>query len=512
MAILPSVPYIRVCVNSSTGNLKEYPDPDGFLPREPGQPRQNKMSVYVESKSGTAFRFEYYVMSKKIPENTCLGFYAVIDGHRTSSITICNEDGFKPRQWTHFFRGDRTRRPDGSLTMRSFGFAEIKTVDSDAPPVAQNDASKLGELVIQIWRIRRGAVMPPPIDQSTVPKENTRYHKKQLKGKDVSHATEFGPEKIDKGTETFFQLEYIDPVETPLVEFHFKYRSREVLQQMMIIPRDPSPTPVLRKQLTPPRRLPSPIIDVTSRQAPKENSAPPRASIQPLKSDALAASIALSRATAAALLQATSRAATTSVQADTGTPAAIQATNRAATLPTKPNPNTIPIQTKLPPVPLSNFLPAHPQIPAAPIASPAVLRAVANALPKGVPATPVETRTEATYRPDAMTPARARLRAASEIQATPLTRVLSEINKNLNHLRNIAKGTGAGSEVRTAIPQVEEQVFKESNSQMKRDDNALIKREWAQDNDEDLQIVLERPVKRRHVFTDEDHIIDLTSP
>lgn len=40
-----------------------------------------------------------------------------------------------------------------------------------------------------------------------------------------------------------------------------------------------------------------------------------------------------------------------------------------------------------------------------------------------------------------------------------------------------------------------------------------IKRERVQESDEDdLQVVLERPVKRRHVFTDEDHVIDLTSP
>lgn len=127
MAVLSSVPYIRVCVNSSGGNLKEYHDPDSPLAREPGQPRQNKMSVYVESRSGTAFRFEYFVMSKKVPKNTCFGFFAIIDGHRTSSITICNEDGFKPKQWVHLLRGDRIRKPDGRMTMREFGFAEIKT-------------------------------------------------------------------------------------------------------------------------------------------------------------------------------------------------------------------------------------------------------------------------------------------------------------------------------------------------------------------------------------------------
>ena len=41
------------------------------------------------------------------------------------------------------------------------------------------------------------------------------------------------PQKISD-QETFYQLEYIDPVSKPLAEFRFKYRSREVLQQMMV--------------------------------------------------------------------------------------------------------------------------------------------------------------------------------------------------------------------------------------------------------------------------------------
>ncbi|PQE26775.1 hypothetical protein CJF31_00003489 [Rutstroemia sp. NJR-2017a BVV2] len=476
MAILPSVPYVRVCINTSTGNLKEHPDPDG-PPRElglPGQPHQNKMSVYVEAKSDANFRFEYYVVQKRMPKNTCLGFFAIIDGHKTSSVTICNEDGFKPNQWNYFLRGDRIRKPSGKMTMRGFEFAEIKTVDSGAPPTAQNDVSKLGELVVQIWRIRRGEKIPAPTEQPPGPKDNIEYHEKELRGRDVSHATKhnrFRKEKTAKGTETFFQLDYIDPVDTPLVEFHFKYRSRG----------DP---PVLRGQPDPPRRLPSPIIDVQLHQVSKEKVSSPSTTREPPKADKLLAIIATSRAASATLLA-------------------------------KPNPNKIPIQPRIPPKPLSDFLPAQPQIPAATTASPAILKAVTNAPPKGAPATPVETRTEATYRPDAMTPASTGLKAASEGSGTPFTRVMTEINKNLGHLRNIARGTAAGSEVytsvvRTVISHVEEQIRREANPQAGLSENSPGKRERAQDSDDDLQVVLERPVKRRHVFTDEDHIIDLT--
>lgn len=38
-----------------------------------------------------------------------------------------------------------------------------------------------------------------------------------------------------------------------------------------------------------------------------------------------------------------------------------------------------------------------------------------------------------------------------------------------------------------------------------------LKRERVKESDEDdLEVVLERPVKRRHIFSEEDEIIDLT--
>lgn len=133
MAILPSVPYIRVCVNSmlssgNAGNLPEYADPDDRRDINMRDGSNNKMSVYIESKTGTVFRFEYYVDYKKMLKAigpNCLGFFAVIDGYKTSSVVVANENGFKPGVWTHNLNGHRVRK-HGSMVMQSFKFAEIE--------------------------------------------------------------------------------------------------------------------------------------------------------------------------------------------------------------------------------------------------------------------------------------------------------------------------------------------------------------------------------------------------
>lgn len=132
MAILPGVPYITVSVTTPTPKVAvEYPDPDDNQEVNMRSGPQHKMSVYVESKTGANFGFNYVIDPAKLPKSHkkkkgyCLGFFATIDGKKTSSTVICNENGFKPNIWRHNLVGDRLRQP-GSTKSRPFQFAEIQ--------------------------------------------------------------------------------------------------------------------------------------------------------------------------------------------------------------------------------------------------------------------------------------------------------------------------------------------------------------------------------------------------
>lgn len=105
--------------------------------------------------------------------------------------------------------------------------------------------------MVQVWRVRKCNTVPVPLEQASSTKK-INVHESQLKGKAVSHATQymkdvicslnfqadfynrFGAPQTSSDQETFYRLEYIDPVSKPLAEFHFKYRSRDILEQMRV--------------------------------------------------------------------------------------------------------------------------------------------------------------------------------------------------------------------------------------------------------------------------------------
>ncbi|KAF7932440.1 uncharacterized protein EAE98_003739 [Botrytis deweyae] len=593
MAILPGVPFIRVTVNAPKISA-EYPDLDDNEDENTQNGPRQKMSVYIESKSGANFGLQYLVDPAKIPKhkkkkNYCLGFFAIVDGKKTSSTVICNEDGFKPNIWDHTLTGDRLRQP-GSTKLRPFQFSEIQI--GDDVPFSHNprEVSQLGELIVQVWRVRKVFPVETPIstpEQETMP-INTKFHEKQLKGRAVTHATKLGkPQKISD-QETFYQLEYIDPVSKPLAEFHFKYRSREVLQQMMIrktdrrikiLPQDQGLTPKVNRAPLPSKPLPGvavqpALIESTSKRpcglnkdvvkgiqastAPKHKAIsematpPPPAtksvitgrSFDPVTGAFLSMPVLppLSVVTGRTLDQATSNLSTSAFSSLA--PPAQKFGQMVPKITTgfafAPSPNVPPVKPTA-----SREEIRYPSVPAfgsiSQVAAPSFVL-------KARPAMPVESPTEAMFKPNAVafasgemfekstgnqggksvdsqnnnqepstlpvTPARPKpiSQVALEPGATPFTRVLMEIQRSLGQLRDIAKGFNVVNvvEVQEEISRVVEKVQAEVEGQARSE--VTLKREHVDERDEDEpEVILERPVKRRHIFTAEDEIIDLTT-
>ncbi|KAF7940772.1 uncharacterized protein EAE97_006958 [Botrytis byssoidea] len=597
MAILPGVPFIRVTVNAPKISA-EYPDLDDNEDDNTQNGPQHKMSVYVESKTGAKFGLQYLVDPAKIPKfkkkkNYCLGFFAIVDGKKTSSTVICNENGFKPDNWEHTLTGDRLRQP-GNTELRPFQFSELQigrpifnsilkiadvdSVGDDAPfSHNQKEVSQLGELIVQVWRVRKVVPVATPIsapEQETMP-INTKFHEKELKGRALTHATELGkPQKISD-QETFYRLEYLDLVNKPLAEFHFKYRSREVLQQMM----DQGSTPKVSRAPLPSKPLPGVLVQpaltesttkrpcVLDKNADKGIQAstahkhkaifevatpPPPAtksvitgrSFDPVTGAFLSMPVLppLSVISSRSLDQSTSNFSTSALS--------------SSATPTQKYGQMIPkVTTSSAFASSPKVLPGTPTVSRGEIRYPSVPAfgsisqvAAPSFVLKARPAMPVETPTEAMFKPNAValtsgemldkntdnqggqsvdsqnnsqeppalpvTPATPKPigQVALEPSATPFTRVLMEIQRNLGQLRDIAKGFNVVNvvEVQEEISRVVDKVQAEVEGQAGPEVN--LKREHVNERDEDEpEVILERPVKRRHIFTAEDEIIDLTA-
>ncbi|KAF7905106.1 uncharacterized protein EAF01_005627 [Botrytis porri] len=621
MAILPGVPFIRVTVNAPKISA-EYPDLDDNEDGNTQNGPQHKMSVYIESKTGTKFGLQYLIDPAKIPKfnkkkNYCLGFFAIVDGRKTSSTVICNENGFKPNNWAHILTGDRLRQP-GNTKLRPFQFSEIQI--GDDAPFSHNpkEVSQLGEIIVQVWRVRKVVPVATPIstpEQESMP-INTKFHEKQLKGRALTHATELGkPQKIPD-QETFYQLEYLDPVSKPLAEFHFKYRSREVLQKMMvsallvlcsltinlrlskdfqisswtrktdrkikILPQDPVLTPKVNRAPLP--SLPSkplpgvPVNPALIESTTKRHSVPDKGAVKGVQASTSQKHKAVSEMATPPPPVTKSVITGRSFDPVTGAflsmpvlpPLSVitgrsfdQATSNlstsafsSSTTPTQKFCQMIPKVSTGPMLASSTkVLPATPTAPIGEIRYPITPAfgsisqvAAPSFISKARPAMPVETPTEAMFKPNAMalksgemsdkstanqegqpvnnqnnnqrpsalpfTPATPNLigQVALEPGATPFTRVLMEIQRSLGQLRDIAKGFNVVNvvEVQEDISRVVNEVQAEVEGQARSEVN--LKREHVDEPDEDEpEVILERPVKRRHIFTAEDEIIDLTA-
>ncbi|TGO67762.1 hypothetical protein BOTNAR_0036g00390 [Botryotinia narcissicola] len=552
MAVLPGVPFIRVTVNAPKISA-EYPDLDDNEDDNTQNGPQHKMSVYVESKT--------------------------VDGKKTSSTVICNENGFKPDNWEHTLTEDRLRQP-GNTELRPFQFSELQI--GDDAPFSHNpkEVSQLGELIVQVWRVRKVVPVATPIsapEQETMP-INTKFHEKQLKGRAVTHATELGkPQKISD-QETFYRLEYLDPVNKPLAEYHFKYRSREVLQRMMILSQDQGLTPKVSRAPLPSKPSPGVLVQpaltesTTKRPCVLDKNAvkgiqastaqkhkaisevatpPPPAtksvikgrSFDPVTGAFLSMPVLppLSVITGKSLDKATSNFSTSAISSS-ATP-----TQRfGQIIPKITTGSAFASSPKVLPVtPTASREIRYPSVPAfgsiSQVAAPSFVL-------KARPEMPVETPTEAMFKPNAValasgemlekstdnqgsqpvdskinnqepsalpvTPATPKPigQLALEPSATPFTRVLMEIQRNLGQLRDIAKGFNVVDvvEVQEEISRVVGKVQAEVEGQDRPEVN--MKREHVDERDEDEpEVILERPVKRRHIFTAEDEIIDLTA-
>ncbi|ESZ92563.1 hypothetical protein SBOR_7048 [Sclerotinia borealis F-4128] len=532
MAILPGVPYVRVSVTTPK-NAVEYPDPDDGQDGDVQDGSRKNMSVYFESKTGTNFGFRYDVDNKKMPwgkkkKKYCLGFFATIDGRKTSSTVICNEDGFKPNMWEHNLNGERLRQP-GSTKFRPFQFAEIQIGD-DALFADPKQVSQLGELVVQVWRVRKSKPVPTPVTQQEhgIVPANTKFREQQLKGRAVSHATELGKPQVSSDMETFYKLEYVDPIQKPLAEFHFKYRSREILQQMMILPRDPKLP--LNFDLAPFVAKPVPRVPML----PPLIEKPPATAKSAVENiEALTAQKRKAATEMATPTQTTTNSAITGRSFD-------QVTNNAFSSSSAPPQAFCQIAPKaVKEHSTTNTGPAKPIEAPEEITYPttpafgSIPQVGSGFSSKAGPALPVETPAKAIFRPDVRSLASADLRAASgeplvipstpllrvasEPANTPFTRVLIEINKNLSRLRDIAKGRSFVNvvEVRDELLQVEDEIPEEVEIQVKpeqyRPEENLKRERVIEQDEDDIEIVLERPVKRRHIFSEEDEIIDLTA-
>ncbi|KAF4618971.1 hypothetical protein G7Y89_g14876 [Cudoniella acicularis] len=228
MAIITALPGLRVTVECDRRTLTEYPDEDEFKHKKFRAEEDRVVSKYIECVTDAEFQVKCEILPGFQP-----AYYAT---HTTFWVDIDN----KPSGGYH----NRTLYPTFSATLtealaRTVDDADFARVRSDMKLV-----EGLGEIIVHVHQ-----TIESPFKDDYRPKANidgsvTEVSEKALKGQAISHGVSFGPER-----RTYHPVDlkrtYPEGYNKPLAIFRFKYRSREALQQELIIPRSPSPDMVM---------------------------------------------------------------------------------------------------------------------------------------------------------------------------------------------------------------------------------------------------------------------------
>ncbi|KAK6825291.1 hypothetical protein PG987_012785 [Apiospora arundinis] len=245
MTINEDVPGIYVSVQINGADVTEYEAPDAG----DDDARHPTVTKYIECVDNTHFTIR--MGANRAYDwgylNHALSLQVYVDGHWVIGKIFKNprgpDAGFFPLPEESVICGREEINPaTNEWELRTFKFASVTTVDEAQHERVKADmkvANKLGVIEVKVMRGIVGAeVVPRP---SNIKNNKFELSEKSLKGKAVSHGTNF-----ERGTRLGRAPKYTDfqPLledRGPVAVFRFIYRSREALKREMIIPRTPPP-------------------------------------------------------------------------------------------------------------------------------------------------------------------------------------------------------------------------------------------------------------------------------
>ncbi|KAE8451165.1 hypothetical protein EG329_004837 [Mollisiaceae sp. DMI_Dod_QoI] len=280
MAISPLVPGISATILINGFSATEYPDPDDIQVehinrRVAEYQTRHTVSTYIESISDSPFTLKFAVgppFGSKDMDDSKIGFEINIDGNEAGQ-KWCPRPFFKNNphktEWSEELVGvkEKVVNSKRKFTERGFRFAGLDT-NSDAASSAKvkrlaERLRNVGIIEIKVFSMmygKKGAAINSSSAGFLKGKERENVPEKAIKGEAKSDCTALGAaKKVFKGA-TWDAEKKAGP-DYPLIIFRFMYRSREALQQLLIIPRTPSSSPSSSRSSSPeldPDHVPGP--------------------------------------------------------------------------------------------------------------------------------------------------------------------------------------------------------------------------------------------------------------
>ncbi|OBT63950.1 hypothetical protein VE03_05969 [Pseudogymnoascus sp. 23342-1-I1] len=246
MAVIDTLPGVTISISINGQPVEEYVDVD--VGEEVDGPQAPKTVVkYIEAMSDAEFAIQTSIFPAfRAHRQTIndIAFQVNVDGEWVAGR--CWQDAFGDLypSWDGKIEGFSSKDATGRPTVNPFKFAEVKIVEvADKAKIDQDvkAGAALGQITIEVFRIILGAEINgsrPSLPKDAAPE----ISEKAIKGRALSHGTSFGVARIEP-QRRILDCVYLDGRDKPLARFVFRYRSKEALRQLLIIPRSPSPDP-----------------------------------------------------------------------------------------------------------------------------------------------------------------------------------------------------------------------------------------------------------------------------
>ncbi|KAK2763970.1 hypothetical protein FQN54_009589 [Arachnomyces sp. PD_36] len=230
---------VHVCVEGEP--LPEYePDEDE---RENMQFPDKTTIKYIESVSDVEFSFKFLIGPRYKMKCDYLSWAMSVDGTLVGAEVVDKES--LPRGRVHPTKKHRhgvISRKGGQDFIENFKFSDtsLEQLPDLEDQLSRDRIKKVGTLTVELWKRKLYYKSRDTAEHSNGFRPFQKLSEKATKGQAISHTVELGPIRPEKpGTD--YHGERIGG--EPLAVFVFKYRSKRALQDLMIIPRSPSPLP-----------------------------------------------------------------------------------------------------------------------------------------------------------------------------------------------------------------------------------------------------------------------------
>ncbi|KAI4629228.1 uncharacterized protein J4E87_003490 [Alternaria ethzedia] len=233
MAIAKGLPNLKVQVYAKGIPLQEYVDDDD-------QASHGEVTKYVEASSGDNFEIRYcFTPGFSIRHSILLELE--IDGEYADGGVY--SPGC-PVRWYQVYGFTGSREFDGgNHFLRKFRFSQLEINDGDPrtfEDTLEKKLCKVGVISVRFFWVT-ASVVSAPTTRLLKTETLSVVPEKALKGSALSHQAGYGPREADIAHK---QCAATKLYQSPFAEFTFKYRSRDALKSLLIIPRTPSPVPL----------------------------------------------------------------------------------------------------------------------------------------------------------------------------------------------------------------------------------------------------------------------------